>query len=168
MKAWKIWTGAAIVVVLGAVSTVTAVLWNNVSSEWQVEQNAAQFALNHSPINHITEHSVFTASQAQEVFLGTDAFHRLWYAFVYGSPFTVQSVPAANLLTQTAVDKKVESQHIRPIQDTIGYLNPETQAACNTTATIVWEVYGREGAAGKFVYLFVDARTGKIVWKYVL
>ena len=168
MKSWKIWTGTVAVVFVAAVSALTAAVWNNVSSEWAVEQNAAQFALNHSPINHIAVHSVFTASQAQEVFLGTDSFHRPWYVFVYGSPFSVQSVAAQNLLTKAVVNKKMEEQQIHPIRDSIGFLNPETQAACHTSATVVWEVYGREVKSGKLVYVYVDAHTGSSVWKYVL
>lgn len=168
MKAWKVWTTIASVIVLGTAVGITTALWNNISSEWQVESNAAQYALNHSPIDHILTHSVFTGSQAQEVFFGTDAFKRPWYAFVYGSPFTIESVPATGLLTKAAVNKQMTNQKIQPLQDALGYLNPDTQAALNTTSTVVWEVYGRQTSSGKFMYVYVNAQTGAIVWKYVL
>lgn len=159
MKPWKVWTLSGVVVAVGTVGALTAALWRNVSSEWVVEQNAAQYALDHSPIDQIKAHSIFTASQAQEVFFGTDVFKRPWYAFVYGSPFIVQSVPVTGIMPETEVVTKARSQNIQPISVSIGYLNAEAQQACHTSSTVVWEVYGKL-TSGKTVYLYLDAYTG--------
>lgn len=159
MKAWKVWTVSGAVVMVGAIAALTAALWENVSSEWMVEQNAAQFALDHSPIDHIKSHSIFTASEAQEVFFGTDVFQRSWYAFVYGSPFTVQAVPVTGIIPEAVVAAKARSQNIQPINISIGYLNAAAQQACHTSSTVVWEVYGKL-TSGNTVYLYFDAYSG--------
>jgi uncharacterized protein YpmB len=159
MKMWKIWlVSATAVATLGVVALACAV-WNNLSSEWNVEATAAQFALDKSPINHIDSHDIFTASGAQEVFGGSDVFGRKWYAFVYGSPFTVKYVASDGILTQEQIISSAMKVHLKPLKEQIGYLDSYAQSTFHTDADVIWEVYAKN-ASGQSVYVYFDARSG--------
>ncbi|WDL97236.1 hypothetical protein [Alicyclobacillus sp. ALC3] len=155
-----LWT-AAVAFFLVIVALVVAA-WDNVSSEWNVEQAAAQFALNHSPIEKISSHQVFTANQAQEVFYGTDAFGHKWYAFVYGDPFVVHAVPATGLLTKQQADAVASKSGDKPLSTHIGYLDTAAAQTFHTSVGAVWEVYAQL-PNGTDVYLYFRANNGKAV-----
>lgn len=163
MKTWKLWTfGSLFVIVLAAVA-VTSAVWNNLSHEWSVEESAAQFALNHSPIDAITGHDVFTANDAEEVFYGTDSFGRKWISFVSGSPFTVHSVEGAGILSEQKIRNIAQKQGEKVISVHLGYMN--TNAAGTTqTSDVVWEVYAQ--IKGSYKYYFYDAKTGHVLNSY--
>jgi uncharacterized protein YpmB len=167
MAAWRIWFWSIFtILVLGAVALVSA-LWNNLSSAWNVEASAAQFALDQSPIDRIQAHDVFTADGVQEVFEGVDAFGRKWYAFVYGSPFVVQAVPESDVVPKDRVWKNAMQLHIHPQAIHLGYLDDNQQARFHTNSNVVYEVVG-DGPGGTTEYAYFDGRTGKLVWKYML
>lgn len=159
MKLWKLWTSLAAVVLTFGLVALLAALWNNLSSDWNVEASAAQFALDKSPIEHIDAHDIFTAASAQEVFTGTDVFGRHWYAFVFGSPFTVQSVPTAGILDKTQILAIVKKANLQPLKEQIGYLDSNAQSMFHTQADVIWEVYAKT-SAGQAVYRYFDARSG--------
>lgn len=162
MLRWKrvLWTAAVGLFVVVVALVIAA--WNNVSSEWNVEQAAAQFALNHSPLERISSHQVFTANQAQEVFYGTDAFGHKWYAFVYGDPFVVHSVPASGLITEEQANAAASKSGAKPISTHIGYLDRSAAQMFHTSAGPVWEVYAQM-PNGKNVYLYFRADNGRTV-----
>lgn len=162
MKSWKLWLFGCTTVIILTVVALCSALWNNISTEWAVQADAAQFALDHSPLNHITEHDVFTAAGAQEVFSGTDAFNRPWYAFVYGSPFQVQYVDAANLRTKDEIIKDATARHMNPTTVHIGYLDTDQQATFHTQDPVVWEVIGRS-STNETTYSYFDAKTGELL-----
>src|SRR5579875_2363353 len=120
LKWWLIGAGA---VCIALVAALCVGAWNEISSEWQVEQAAAQYALNHSPIDHIQGHDVFTGAGTEEVFYGQDAFGHDWYAFVDGSPFSIQIQSASGILSAAKVQKAALANQVKPISEHIGYLN---------------------------------------------
>ncbi|MCL6547997.1 MAG: hypothetical protein K6T30_03710 [Alicyclobacillus sp.] len=176
MKTWKVWIWVGAAVAGLAVFALLLALWNNLNSEWTVETQAAQLTLDHSPIDRIESHQVFTAAGVEEVFYGTDAFGRPWYAFVHGTPPVVSYLPAAEVETDREVRAKAAQLGIRPLAVTIGYLNGTAQAAFRTQANVVWEVYGKD-AEGHRVWAYFDAVSGRLIgrplqiqpasWKHV-
>lgn len=162
MQRWKriLWSSVVGLSLVFAALVVTA--WNNVSSEWNVEQAAAQFALNHSPVDKIISHQVFTANQAQEVFYGTDAFGHAWYVFVYGNPFVAHAVPAAGLWSAKQADQASRRSGAKPMSTHIGYLDNQAARTFHTQAGAVWEVYAQL-PSGSDVYLYFRANNGKAV-----
>ncbi|MCL6453790.1 MAG: hypothetical protein K6T78_09305 [Alicyclobacillus sp.] len=164
-RSWKPWlVVGALVVVLAAAATGLA-LWNNLDSEWQVEAAAAQYALDNSPISKITGHDVFTGADAQEVFYGTDPFGRPWVSFVYGTPFTVHSVPAQGLLTKQRVLELAKARGLKVGAAHLGFLDAAAQQRLGVQTDVVWEVYGQTGP-NQTQYVYFDARTGKEVQSY--
>ncbi|MBX5436830.1 MAG: hypothetical protein IRZ33_06405 [Alicyclobacillaceae bacterium] len=159
MKSWKVWVAVWLVVASVVVCALLLGLWNNLNSEWVAEAQAAQLTLNHSPIDHIERHQVFTAAGVQEVFYGTDAFGRSWYAFVHGDPAVVSYIPADRLKTAAQVEAAAKKLGIRPQSAAIGYLDGNAQSAFHTRANVVWEVAG-QAANGQHVYAYFDAVTG--------
>ena len=162
MKQWIIWLiVVAFIVVMGAFALFFA-LWNNFSSEWTIEQHAAQYALNHSPINHIDGHSVFTGPGVEEVFDGVDTFGAKWVVFVYGNPLTTHAVSAKGLLSKSQMQKMAVQQfHLKSPQLSLGYLPASERSVLKTNARVVWEVYGQRGAMS--LYAYFDAYTGKLI-----
>jgi len=166
MKSWRVWvTLASIVLLLSIIATATAV-WKNVSSEWHVNQSNAQYALDHTPINRILSHDIFTASGNEDVFYGTDTFQHKWYAFVSNQPLSVRAVSASGVLSKAQMLKIATKSGIRVKTLHIGDLDNQTANTFHTTSSIVWEVYGSIGKNDAYVYY--DGKSGKLLWKYVL
>lgn len=169
MKTLKIWITVVVISIVLALVAIVLALYQNLNSQWLAEQAAAQYALNHSPISHIDSYQVFTGDGMQDVFEGTDIFAHKWYAFVSddsGAAPSIHSVPAAGILSKNKIEAAVKQRHIHPIQITLGYVNAQNPAI-QTTQSVVWEVYGTN-AKGKHLYEYFDAKTGKLVWQYVL
>lgn len=159
MRRWKTWAVVSFVALVIIFVALVIGAWNNISSEWLVERAAAQYALNHSPIDQIKRHEVFTANQAQEVFYGDDAFGTPWYVFVYGDPFVLHSTAAAPLMTQKQADQAARAEHVTPISAYIGYLDASAAAIFRTTSGVVWEVYGRDqNGQPTYVYFHADSK----------
>jgi uncharacterized protein YpmB len=167
MKTWKVWLTVAVLIIGMAAMAVAASLWNNLSTEWNMEAEAAQFALDHSPLQRITDHGVFTASGVQEVFGGTDAFGRHWIVCVSGPPWKAWFTRADGLTSVDAVATTVRRMGVVPVSIQAGHLEPAAQSAFHTNAQVVYEVYGRN-ASGQSLYLYFDAKSGQLVWKYLL
>lgn len=167
MARFKWWLILGGIFVVGLACALTAAVWNSISSEWSVEYSAAEYALNHSPIDRIQRHDVFTAAGAQEVFYGIDPFGQPWYVFVYGTPFSVQVQSAKGVMTAAKAAQTAKQDGLHVISEHIGYLDSTAAATFHTNAGAVWEVYGQT-SAHKHAYLYLDATTGKSIWKYVL
>ncbi|MCL6515516.1 hypothetical protein [Alicyclobacillus sp.] len=169
MRSWKIIliTGG-LMVLLGAAALLIA-LWNNVDTVWQQETAAAQYALDHTPIDRIDGHDRFTANGVQEVFTGTDAFGRRWYVFVTvaadagENAFTAQFVRADGLLGEQDIVQRAAKSHLRAISGHIGYVSPQSDTAFHSDSGVVWEVEALN-AQGQRLYLYYDARTGGLLW----
>jgi uncharacterized protein YpmB len=159
MRMWKVWVSLAALVFTFGLVALSAALWNNLSSEWNVEASAAQFALNRSPLQEIDSHDIFTAAGAQEVFTGADVFGRKWFAFVYGSPFTVKYVPMDGILNKSQMMDILKKDHLNPLKEQVGYLDSNAQATFHTQSDVIWEVYAKT-PAGDAVYQYYDARSG--------
>ncbi|MCL6444250.1 MAG: hypothetical protein K6T83_12485 [Alicyclobacillus sp.] len=167
-KKWKVWLITAGILIILCGAGIGAALWRNLASEWRAEAVTAQFALDHSPLNSILSHQVFTSSGLEEVYDGLDVFHRRWYVFVYGQPLTFTAIPAKGLLSETEVRSRAERiLHVRVQDVTIGYLQPATRSALHTQATVVWEIHGKT-INGKTIYAYLDAGTGQLLWQYLL
>jgi uncharacterized protein YpmB len=167
MSTVKIWLTTILLILLLALAALVVGLWNNISSEWQVEETTAQYALNHSPLASITSHRTFTGAGEQEVFYGHDTFNRPWYTFVFGQPLTVQSVPGSDVISEQQVEGLAEKSGIKPIHCELGYVPTNTRATLPAKRHVVWEVYG-ENRSGHLLYVYYDATTGKQLWQYVL
>ncbi|RIV25692.1 hypothetical protein D2Q93_06085 [Alicyclobacillaceae bacterium I2511] len=167
MRHWKRWltlSGLALVVI--ATAFIWAV-WNSLSSEWRIEASAAQYALNHSPMQQLTSYSVFTGAGAQEVFTGKDGFGRKWVAFVYGPPYAVKSVPSTGMWSATRLTKSLKLQHITPVHLNLGYFNAAARESFHTAADVVWECYVRL-PSGLLAYIYYDAYSGQQIATYIL
>lgn len=165
MKYWKQWTIVTIIVIVLGSGAGFLVLWNNLSYEWAVQKNAAAYAVDHGPITTITNHDVFTAVGAQEVFYGKDKLGRSWITFVYGSPFTEQSVQDKGYLTKVKITRLAKSSGLTVVSAHIGYLDGNTQTNFGVLSDVVWELYAQT-KAGDTKYFYYDARTGKLLKSY--
>jgi|GEM_PF-2835900 len=167
LKSWKIWIVSICALIVTAGGTGVYALYRNLNTEWSYEYQAAQVALNHSPISHISSHSTFTDISSQEIFAGEDVFGREWYAFVSGSPWVTHSVLAAQVLPEARIRSLAEKQSVRPVNISLGYLDDAQQRTFSVSNHVVWEVYG-ETKGQKYEYIYYDGTTGKQVWKYML
>ncbi|GMA48732.1 hypothetical protein GCM10025857_00890 [Alicyclobacillus contaminans] len=165
MSKWRIWFWSVFVVICMVLIALVSAIWNNLSSEWNVEEVAAQAALNQSPIDHILRHDVFTGADVQEVFVGTDAFGRTWDVFVYGSPFQVHAVPASTVLSPDAILKRTAVAALHPTAVHLGYLDAGEQRKLNTSTHVVYEIEHRN-SKGLIFYTYVDATSGKLLATY--
>jgi uncharacterized protein YpmB len=167
MKPWRLWVSTGIVIVVLGVITLCIAVWNNVSSEWEVEKVAAQYALNQTPLTHLVGHDVFTGDGVEDVFSGTDAFGHGWYAFVYGSPMQVSTVAADDVLSSQQIKQKVFATfHVQARSLHLGYVQSISNNQLSTPNHVVWEVSGKLGKQTE--YLFVNAQNGALVWRYLL
>ncbi|KRW91456.1 hypothetical protein SD51_08935 [Alicyclobacillus tengchongensis] len=166
MKNWKVWavTVPAILIMMGA--AVVAWLWRNLSTNWAAEQTAAQFVLNHTPIDHLQAYHVFTASGLEDVFQGTDAFHREWYAFYLPTVHESYAVPAANILSPSKVAATAKALGVKLQATSLGYVTAEAADTLPASQHLVYEIKGTTGS--KLTFLYLDAVTGRVLWKYQL
>lgn len=167
LKPWKIWVSSIVAFIVIVAGVVIFALYRNFNSEWSYQHQAAQTALNDSPVNKITGHSVFTDVVSEEVFTGTDTFGRQWYAFVSGPPWTTRAILQQQVVPKAQIQKLAEKQSFRPVTITLGYLTANEQIRFSLTDNVVWEVYGQNDQ-GNYGYLYFDGRSGKEVWKYML
>lgn len=166
MKAWKLSLYATVFLLFFGTITLVSVIWSNLSSAWNVSRQTAQFALNHSSVDHILSHDTFTASDVEDVYYGIDAFSHPWYVFVWTNPLRSAQVPAGGVISLRAIEKQAISQGLQVITAKIGYLDNQTANTFHTTSMVVWEAYG--SIDGKQAYYYYDGWTGKLLWKYVL
>lgn len=166
MKTWKIWAVTIPTMILMVALAVCVWLWNNLKSNWKMETVAAHYVLSHSPIQHLQSHEVFTASSLEDVFRGTDAFHREWYGFYLPQKHVSYSVLQSDLLKPKVIESKLLSQHIQPLKLTVGYIPRDTTSPLKSDHSVVYEVRGK--IRSNVTYVYVDATSGNILWKYVL
>lgn len=167
MRHWKRWFTLIGVVFVMFATTFVWTAWHSLSSEWRTEAGAAQFALNHSPLQQLTGHSVFTGAGVQEVFIGKDSFGRIWYAFVYGSPYIVKSVPATGVWSAARMNQLLSSQHIKPVHLSLGYLDAANRKSFHITTDVIWECYVHL-PSGAPAYVYYDAHSGQKLATYIL
>ncbi|GEO27102.1 hypothetical protein AAC03nite_28870 [Alicyclobacillus acidoterrestris] len=168
MKTWKIWAITVPIILLMLCCAVIAWLWQNVSTNWAPEEQAAQYVLNHTPIDHIDSYQVFTASGLEDVFLGTDTFGHKWYAFYIPAKHTAYSVGVDQLVSAKKVEQSLLQDNIHTDTYSIGYVTGEASKALSaeSSTNVVYEVRGREN--GKAIFVYVDATSGHILWRYQL
>jgi hypothetical protein len=166
MKAWhlalSIAGGAAALAVAGGV-----VLWRDLTTEWTIETEAAQYTLDHSPIQHIDRHTVFTASGVEQVFTGTDALGVPWTVFVAGPPWSATAVKSEDLLRPENVIAQALRQGYHVQQCTPGYLNDAVRQSLHVSSFFVYELRAVDTRDQSWDVL-VDAKSGQWVWKYLL
>ncbi|WP_157076346.1 hypothetical protein [Alicyclobacillus kakegawensis] len=168
MNASKIWVITGTLIVLMALIGIGMTLWNEVREEWDVEQSAAQYALNHSPLERIEGHALSTGAGVQEVFYGRDMFGRSWYTFVTDNPRRAYAVPASQVLAKSKVEQLAERAGVTPIDAEPAYVPSSLAKTLPASRHVVWEVYGRQRNSGRSEYIFYDAVNGKRLWQYVL
>ena len=167
MAKWRIWFWSLFLLFCLGAAALTAAVWNNLNTEWQVVDVTAQAALNDSPINAIDEHSVFTGQGVQEVFRGSDAFGRKWYTFVSADGSDVHYIAADQLVSSLQIMKELQPNHLTGSSLHLGYVDSGSLPRLQTSSHFVWEVYG-QNSDGHSEYRYFDALTGRFLWKYVL
>lgn len=164
MSAWRIWAVTVpLIVIMIAVGTVLW-LWRNLTSNWSAETSAAQYVLDHSPIDHLQNYEVFTASGLQDVFRGSDAFHQEWYAFYVPQANKAYVVSAKGVIPQSKAAAVASQNGITPDSETLGYVTSAASGVLHPKDHVVYEVVGTKDEKSMFVY--IDAVNGKVLWKY--
>lgn len=166
MKTWKIWSLTIPVILFMIASAICLWLWNDLRSNWQMERVAGRFVLNHTPIQHLQSHTVFTAAALEDVFRGTDAFHREWYGFYFPQAHVAYSILQSRLIKPTLVESNLRAQKIEPLNLGVGYIPDHVSNTLSPKQHIVYEIRGNFD--NHITYVYVDATSGKILWKYVL
>ncbi|GGJ07290.1 hypothetical protein GCM10010885_15530 [Alicyclobacillus cellulosilyticus] len=161
-KAWLTICAAA---GFGVLTAGVAWAWSLLQPEWTAEEQAAQWALNRSPVAHITFHDVFTGDGLQEVFAGTDVFGRPWVVVVRPGDALPAAVPAPRLLTRAQAIQVAQKTGITVQSAHLGYLFPELRRTFHTRAALVWEVLG--WYKGRLTDSYFDAESGRWIWQYV-
>ncbi|GMA60902.1 hypothetical protein NZD89_14810 [Alicyclobacillus fastidiosus] len=166
MRTWKIWAITVPIILVMIACAVLAWLWKNVSTNWAPEQQAAQYVLDHTPMSHIDQYEVFTASGLEDVFEGTDTFGHKWYAFYIPAKHTSYSIAANELVPQSTVEQSLLKDNIHTQTCTIGYVTGEASGTLHANADVVYEIRG--SSLGKTTFVYVDATNGHILWRYQL
>lgn len=170
MKPWKIWFWSTIGVLLMCIIAVFSALWNYLSTGWEAERTAAQVALDSTPLQALTDYTVYSGpGGVEDVFRGQDSFHRTGIAFIR-SAHELAYIPAqriipqeeAGLLAKRYVGQSYHSG-FRVTEASLGALSNSAKYALHTTAKFVWEVTYR--AQTQYGYLYIDAVTGALLWK---
>lgn len=159
------WSIVVICMIVLAAGTGFYAVWNNLNHEWMVEKSAAQFAVRNGPIKTVTNHDVFTAAGAQEVFYGKGKDGTPWITFVYGNPFTEQSVQNHGYLSRTQIEHVAGRSGLVVSSAHIGYLDSAAQQDFGVQSNVIWELYAAT-KAGSDKYFCYDARTGKLLKSY--
>jgi uncharacterized protein YpmB len=167
MKPWQVGvlTGGAVLVM--ALAAGAAAVWRDLEAEWTIEAQAAQYALNHTPIQRIQTHAVFTASGVEQVFEGDDAWGKPWLVFVSGPPWSAQAVRADTLLSLRTIESETAKKGYRVEVCTPGWLSDDTRRTLHIQNAVVYELEAMDGKGQRWDVL-VDAKTGQWVWKYLL
>ncbi|MBX6352838.1 MAG: hypothetical protein IRZ10_05830 [Thermoflavifilum sp.] len=167
MKTWQ-WATTTVLglLVVAGVAAGTS-LWFHLEPEWEVETSAAQFALDHSPLQHIEQHQVFTADGVEQVFAGQDAWGNRWTVFVSGPPWTWHAVKTGDLVSEQTVERQARGHGYEVLSCVPGWLNATLVADLHAQTQVVYEVHALD-AKGQTWYALVDAKTGQWLWKYLL
>lgn len=166
MRTWKIWLMTIPLLLLMICAALVVWLWRNFSTNWGPETSSAQYVLDHTPLDHLQSYHVFTASGLQDVFEGTDALGREWYAFYSPQQATAYSVPARVIEPMKRIEAEATKLGIQSQQPTLGYITANAKNTLSTTSNVVYEVEGVKNGKTTFVYL--DAANGRVLWQYQL
>ncbi len=165
MKAWTIWISTILVILIMAAIFIGTSIWNDLAGEWTVEQTAAQYALNHSPLSSITKQNVFTGNGVEDVFQGKDAFGRGWFVVVYGQPYKIRSIQTSAVANSKLITAEAVKDGLNVMGTHFGYLDQTGRSQLGTNVNFVWEVYGKS-TTGNYQYAYFDAKTGKLLKSY--
>ncbi|SIS96934.1 hypothetical protein [Alicyclobacillus vulcanalis] len=141
--------------------------WNLLTPYWQAEQRAAEYVLNHTPIDRLESYSVFTADGVEDVFRGQDQFGRSWYAFYVPQLDRSFVLPASAVLPEREIAQRAAAYGMQVESIVLGYVaNTNASASWAKAGTAVYEVTGR--SHGHLAFLYFNASTGQLLWKYAL
>lgn len=166
MRNWKAWMITTPFILLMVIASIVVWLWRNLSTNWGPETVAAQYVLNHTPLDHLQSYHVFTASGLQDVFKGTDAFGREWYAFYTAQSPNSYAVPATGIIPVAKVQADVLKLGVQAKTETLGYVLGDASTPFSAKSRVVYEVQGIKNNKSTFLYL--DATTGHVLWQYQL
>lgn len=161
MRTWRVWIITAPILVVMILFGICVWLWNIISTNWGPEQKAAQYVLNHSPINHLQSYQVFTASGVEDVFLGTDTFGHEWYSFYIPAENQAYSFRVGSFVGKQQIETKLSKQSVHIKNMSIGYVTDQAASSLKTSSHVIYEIQGTKG--GNPAYLYVDARTGDVL-----
>lgn len=161
MKTWKVWAITAPILALLILFGICIWLWNMISTNWGPEEKAAQYVLNHTPINHLESYQVFTASGVEDVFRGTDSFSHEWYAFYIPAQNKAYSFRVGSFVGEQQIQNELSKQNVHISSMTIGYVTDQAANTVKPSSHVIYEISGTK--AGQPTYLYVDARTGDVL-----
>jgi uncharacterized protein YpmB len=166
MRTWRVWLITIPFICLMVLAAIVVALWNNLSSNWNQETYAAEYVLNHTPLDHLEQYQVFTASGLEDVFSGKDTFNHQWYSFYIPSEKRAYSIPASRLINEKVVESNLAKLNIYTNVCHIGYVTNQASNTLKTANKVVYECQGT--TKGKTTFAYVDAANGQLLWKYVL
>ncbi|MFX4302458.1 hypothetical protein ACOJUR_09415 [Alicyclobacillus tolerans] len=147
-------------------AALTTYFEQTLQSHWSEETQAAEYVLNHSPIEKIETSTMFTASGLENVFTGKDIFGQSWIVFYFPDQQKLHAVLAKNIINTTQIETICRKFSLQPSQLSLGWLNQEHAANMNTNPGPVWEVYGKK--QGENTYYYFNAANGDLICQYVL
>lgn len=129
---------------------------------------ATEFALDHTPLQHVEDSQIYTGDPSDVTVTGTDSLGRTLYVFVRHHEATIvyqdQTVPESR-----AIDA-VHALHL-PIASIVSVIpglidkNLDTPLSNKASGNAVWQVTARL-ADGGFLFAYVDMYTGKLFYDF--
>jgi|GEM_PF-3601765 len=167
-KKWTVPLLSLFVIVLCCI--ILAVLWilPYLTSVDPGEQQAALFALDHTPMEHVLQVQIYTGGPTDMTVTGTNAFGKKLYAFVRQDSATIV------YQSQTVSKQKAEAvvyglhAHIAAIVSAVpGLVNGSSIAPVfrHASGNAVWEITARLQDGG-FLFVYVDMYTGKLLGSF--
>ncbi len=147
-----------------------AVMWilPYLTSVDPAEQQAALFALDHTPMEHVLQVQIYTGGPTDLTVTGTNAFGRKLYAFVRQNSATI--VYQSQTVSKQKAEAVVYGLHARIasiVSAVPGLVDRHSIASVSQHASgnAVWEITARLRDGG-FLFAYVDMYTGKLLTSF--
>ncbi len=147
-----------------------AVIWilPYLTSVDPAEQQAALFALDHTPMEHVLQVQMYTGGPTDLTVTGTDAFGRKLYAFVRHNSATIiyQNQTVSKQRAEAAV-YGLHARIVSIVSAVPGLVDTNSISAVfrRASGNAVWEITARLQDGG-FLFAYVDMYTGKLLTSF--
>ncbi|MHB1628779.1 MAG: hypothetical protein ACYCVB_10485 [Bacilli bacterium] len=149
---------------------ILAVMWilPYLTSVDPAEQQAALFALDHTPMEHILQVQIYTGGPTDLTVTGTNAFGRKLYAFVRNNSATI--VYQSQTVSKQKAEAAIYGLHARIasiVSAVPGLVDRHSIApvAQHASGNAVWEITARLRDGG-FLFAYVDMYSGKLLTSF--
>ena len=166
-RLWLMFGSLFLFVVLGFCIVAVNYFMPKLTSVDPKNVQVAQYALDHSPMDHVTRVYWFTGGPLEPTVVGTDAFHKTLYVFVNGQSTVVvyqNQVITPTKASTIAQHHEGKSQVVSVVP---GYVNPNTTTTFGalTSDNAVYEVTLLL-PNGRYAYVYEDMYTGAVLWSF--